>query len=141
MVRIRKVDIQNFRSIRVLTWLPSPGLNCLIGSGDSGKSTILDAIDICLGARRNVSFGDTDFHRLDVTQPIQITLTLGALPDALKDLDAYGHYLRAYDPATGMEEEEPRQGAETVLVLRLTVHSDLEPAWGCKSEPQKFPSP
>lgn len=129
MVRIRKVEIQNFKSIRALTWQPSPGLNCLIGPGDSGKSTILDAIDICLGARRNVSLGDTDFYRLDVTQPIQITLTLGALPDALKDLDAYGHYLRAYDPATGLVEEEPRQGAETVLVLRLTVHSDLEPAW------------
>ncbi|MDV2702578.1 AAA family ATPase [Pseudomonas aeruginosa] len=129
MVRIRKIEIQNFKSIRALTWLPSPGLNCLIGPGDSGKSTILDAIDICLGARRNVSLGDTDFYRLDVTQPMQITLTLGALPESLKDLDAYGHYLRAYDPATGMVEEEPRQGAETVLVLRLTVHSDLEPAW------------
>ncbi|KVP28925.1 ATP-dependent nuclease [Burkholderia ubonensis] len=129
MVQIRKVEIQNFRSIRSLTWFPSAGLNCLIGPGDSGKSTILDAIDICLGARRNVSFGDTDFHRLDVTQPILITLTLGALPDALKDLDSYGQYLRAYDTTTGVLEEEPRQGAETVLVLRLTVQSDLEPAW------------
>ncbi|MEY8175036.1 ATP-dependent nuclease [Burkholderia multivorans] len=129
MVRICKVEIQHFRSIQSLTWLPAPGLNCLIGPGDSGKSTILDAIDLCLGARRNVSFGDTDFYGLDVTQPIQITLALGALPDALKDLDSYGHYLRAFDATTGTLEEEPRQGAETVLVLRLTVQSDLEPAW------------
>nr|WP_309476383.1 ATP-binding protein [Escherichia coli] len=50
MVRVCKVEIQNFRSIRLLTWLPSPGLNCLIGPGDSGKTTILDAIDLCLGA-------------------------------------------------------------------------------------------
>ncbi|MNZ00273.1 recombination protein F [compost metagenome] len=129
MVQIRKVEIQNFRSIRSLIWLPAPGLNCLIGPGDSGKSTILDAIDICLGARRNVSFGDTDFHRLDITQPILITLTLGALPDVLKDLDSYGNYLRGYDAATGIVDEEPRQDAETALVLRLTVQSDLEPAW------------
>ena len=79
-MQIRKVEIQNFRSIRSLTWYPVAGLNCLIGPGDSGKSTILDAIDICLGARRSVSFGDTDFHRLDVAQPIQITLTLGPYP-------------------------------------------------------------
>ncbi|KGG89328.1 chromosome segregation protein SMC [Comamonas thiooxydans] len=129
MVKIRKVEIQNFRSIRSLIWFPAPGLNCLIGPGDSGKSTILDAIDICLGARRNISFGDTDFHRLDINQPILITLTLGALPDILKDLDSYGNYLRAYDAATGTVEEEPRQGAETALVLRLTIQSDLEPAW------------
>ncbi len=128
-MQIRKVEIQNFRSIRSLTWYPVAGLNCLIGPGDSGKSTILDAIDICLGARRSVSFGDTDFHRLDVAQPIQITLTLGALPDALKDLDSYGNYLRGYDGITGAVEEEPRQDAETALVLRLTVQGDLEPVW------------
>ncbi|CAB5611018.1 AAA family ATPase [Pseudomonas aeruginosa] len=129
MTRICKVEIQNFRSIRSLTWFPSPGLNCLIGPGDSGKSTILDAIDLCLGARRTVSFGDTDFTGLDVTQPIQIVLTLGSLPDALKDLDTYGNYLQGFNPQTGELEEEPRQGLESVLVLRLLVGSDLEPAW------------
>lgn len=129
VVQIRKIEIHNFRSIRSLQWHPAAGLNCLIGPGDSGKSTILDAIDICLGARRSVPFGDTDFHRLDVTQPIVIALTLGALPDALKDLDAYGNYLRGYDAVTGTVEEEPRLGTETALVLRLTVQSDLEPAW------------
>ncbi|EOV2228542.1 ATP-binding protein [Klebsiella variicola subsp. variicola] len=50
VVRVCKVEIQNFRSIRLLTWQPSPGLNCLIGPGDSGKTTILDAIDLCLCA-------------------------------------------------------------------------------------------
>ncbi|MDF5828790.1 AAA family ATPase [Pseudomonas aeruginosa] len=110
MTRICKVEIQNFRSIRSLAWFPSPGLNCLIGPGDSGKSTILDAIDLCLGARRTVSFGDTDFTGLDVTQPIQIVLTLGSLPDALKDLDTYGNYLQCFNPETGNLEEEPRQG-------------------------------
>ncbi|MGO4158705.1 ATP-dependent nuclease [Cupriavidus sp. YAF13] len=133
MARICKVEIQNFRSIRSLDWLPSAGLNCLIGPGDSGKTTILDAIDLCLGARRNVSFGDTDFFGLDVTQPIQITLTLGMLPDALKDLDAYGNYLQAFNIVTCLVEEEPRQGLETVLSLRLTVDSELEPAWSLVS--------
>ncbi|AZQ52780.1 ATP-dependent endonuclease [Burkholderia cenocepacia] len=100
-----------------------------MGPGASGKTTIVDAIDLCLGARRNVTFGDTDFFALDVTHPIQITLTLGRLPDALKDLDAYGHYLQAFDVATGILHEEPQQGLETVLTLRLTVDSELEPAW------------
>lgn len=101
MVRVCKVEIQNFRSIRLLTWLPSPGLNCLMGPGDSGKTTILDAIDLCLGARRNVSFSDTDFFGLDVTQPISITLTLGSLPDALRTMETYGNYLQAFNSATG----------------------------------------
>jgi len=134
VVRIRKVEIQNFRSIQSLTWQPSPGLNCLIGPGDSGKTTILDAIDLCLGARRNLTFSDTDFFGLNVNQPIQITLTLGQLPDVLKDLDAYGQYLQAFNYTTGLLQDEPLQGFETVLLLRLTVDCELEPVWSLVSQ-------
>ncbi|AKA38031.1 ATP-dependent nuclease [Yersinia ruckeri] len=134
MVRICKVEIQNFRTISLLSWLPSPGLNCLIGPGDSGKTTVLDAIDLCLGARRNVSFADTDFYGLDVTQPISITLTLGSLPDALMRLDSYGNYLQAFNHANGLVTEEPEQGLETVLCLRLMVDSELEPVWSLVSQ-------
>lgn len=134
MVRIRKVEILNFRSIRSLIWRPSPGLNCLVGPGDSAKTTILDAIDLCLGARRNVAFSDTDFFNLDVTQSIQITLILGQLPDSLKDLDNYGIYLQAFDANTGILQDEPAQGFDTVLCLRLMVGSDLEPNWSLVSQ-------
>ncbi|MBO3056570.1 AAA family ATPase [Burkholderia pseudomallei] len=138
MVRIRKVEIRNFRSIRSLDWTPSAGINCLVGPGDSGKSSILDAIDLCLGARRNVSFGDTDFFGLEVTQPVTISLTLGALPDGLKNIDIYGDFLRGFDATTGQVEDEPRAGIETVLTLRLTVASDLEPNWTLFSERAQF---
>ncbi|WP_273649174.1 AAA family ATPase, partial [Pseudomonas aeruginosa] len=43
MARIRRLIISNFRSIQALDWVPAPGINCLIGPGDSGKSSILDA--------------------------------------------------------------------------------------------------
>ena len=79
MARIRRLEIRNFRSIQFLDWYPSAGINCLVGPGDGGKSTILDAIDLCLGARRSAPFGDTDFFQLDVTQPIVISVTLGGL--------------------------------------------------------------
>jgi predicted ATPase len=134
VARIRRLEIQNFRSIQSLGWAPSAGINCLIGHGDSGKSSILDAIDLCLGARRNALFGDTDFFGLDVTHPIVISVTLGELPDELKNLDAYGEFLRGYDAATGRVEDEPRASIETVLTLRLKVASDLEPTWTLYSE-------
>jgi putative ATP-dependent endonuclease of the OLD family len=134
VARIRKISIENFRGIRQLTWLPSPGINCLIGPGDSGKSTIIDAIDFCLGARRNLQFTDADFHRLNVDEPIRLAVTVGELDDSLKSLDAYGLYLRGFDAAGGTVEDEPANGAETVLTLRLTVGSDLEPTWTLISE-------
>jgi hypothetical protein len=134
VTRVRRLEILNFRSIQWLDWAPSNGLNCLIGPGDSGKSTILDAIDLCLGARRNLPFGDTDFFGLDVSRTIVIAVTLGALPDALKNIDTYGDFLRGFDLGTGLLEDEPRVGLETVLTLKLMVDGDLEPNWTLYSE-------
>ena len=134
MARIRAVEIKHFRAIKELTWLPAPGINCLIGPGDSGKSSILDAIDFCLGARRNIQFTDADFHLLNVEMPITVTITLGQLDDGLKNLDAYGMFLRGFNAETGEIEDEPEKDAETVLSLRLTVASDLEPNWSLVSD-------
>lgn len=134
MARIRKIEIANFRGIQKLVWCPMPGINCLIGPGDSGKSTVLDAIDLCLGARRNVQFSDADFFDLDITASISITLTLGDLDDSMRTLESFGAFLRGYRADTGAVEDEPSADTEVVLCLNLTVASDLEPSWTLLSD-------
>ena len=134
MARIRRLIISNFRSIQALDWVPAPGINCLIGPGDSGKSSILDAIDLCVGARRGGTFGDMDFFALNVDVPITISVALGDLPLSLMDIDVYGEFLRGFHPGTGEVEDEPRAGLETVITLRLQVGADLEPVWTLFSE-------
>jgi hypothetical protein len=129
MARIRAITIRNFRGIKLLNWYPSNGINCLIGHGDSGKSTLLDAIDLCIGARRSVTFCDTDFHQLKVEDPISITVTVGNLSDDLKNIDSYGAYLRGFCDLIGNIEDEPGDGLETVLSINLSVEADLEPVW------------
>jgi putative ATP-dependent endonuclease of OLD family len=134
MARIRAIEICNFRGIKSLAWFTSSGVNCLLGPGDSGKSTILDAVDFCLGARRNLQFTDADFYGLDVETPISISVTIGELDNGLKNLEAYGMYLRGFDAQSDKIEDEPEKDAETVLTVRLTVANDLEPSWSLVSE-------
>lgn len=129
MTVIREVEIHNFRGISHLKWWPSPGINCLIGPGDSSKSTILDAIDLCIGNRQNFAFTDADFHLCNVSEPIVIDITLGSLDDELCNLETYGHFLRGRDPATGELHNETGAALETVLTARLIVRDDLEPQW------------
>lgn len=131
---IRHIEIQNFRTIKKLSWHPKPGLNCLIGPGDSGKSTLLDAIDLTLGARRSYSFNDADFYQLNTLSPLSITITLGDLHDDLKNIESYGFFLRGYNATTQEIVDEPQQGTETVLTIKLTVDSDLDPDWRLYSE-------
>lgn len=134
MARIRKIHVKHFRSIKEITWLPSPGINCLIGPGDSGKSSLLDAIDYCVGARRNVTFTDADFFGLNVEESVSISITLGELDDDLRNIDSYGLFVQSFDLATGSVAEEPEAGHETVLTVNLTVGSDLEPVWTLVSQ-------
>lgn len=134
MPSIRHLIIKNFRSIRHLEWWPRSGLNCLIGPGDSGKSTILDAIDLVLGARRSIAFNDGDFCCGDFARPIEIFATIGDLEAELQNFEFYGNVLRGFNGQTSELFDEPRQGFETVLTLRLRVGSDLEADWTLFSE-------
>lgn len=134
MAQIRHIEIINFRCIERLEWHPGSGINCLIGAGDAGKSSILDAIDLCLGARRTVQFTDADFHGLDVATPVSISITIGDLSDALKSMETYGSYVRSYNAATKTIDDEPEAGSETVLTVHLSVGSDLDPVWTLKSD-------
>lgn len=125
---IRFVQVSRFRGIRHAVWAPCPGINAIIGAGDTGKSTLLDAIEMTLAPRRNMSFSDADFWSLDVSEPIDIRVTIGELPDTLLDFDRYGFFQRGWHPMTGLT-DEPAPGSEVVITVRLQVDQDLEPRW------------
>lgn len=129
MARLRKIEIKNFWGIQLLEWQPSNGINCLIGHGDIGKSKLLDAIDLCIGARRSITFCDTDFYQLNVENTISITVTVGTLSDEIKNIDNYGAYLRWFYDLTDDIEDELGDGLETVLSINLSVEADLESIW------------
>ena len=71
---------------------------------------------------------------MNVKVPIEISVTIGELDDGLKNLEAYGMYVRGFDARSGKIEDEPEREAETVLTVRLIVGSDLEPSWSLVSD-------
>jgi len=80
---LTQIKIRNFRGIRELT-LPLDDLCVFIGENNSGKSTVLDAIRICLSRshrQRNRIFEDYDYYLSDSdsepskAKAIEISLT------------------------------------------------------------------
>lgn len=61
-------------------------------------------------------------------------VTVGDLDDRLRSLDAYGLYVRGFDPGTGNVEDEPRAELRDVLSVQLTVNDDLDPKWTLVSD-------
>ncbi len=65
-MRIKHVEIRNFRGIKSLCWTVKKDFNCIIGPGDTCKTTILSALDYALSLRSGMFFNDSDFFNQDV---------------------------------------------------------------------------
>lgn len=94
-MQVREPTIKNFRGLRDFKWQPGGAIACLVGRGDTGKSTILDAIEAALSSR-HTSFSDLDFLNGSVTNNIQITVTVGELSPDLLNEKRFGTYVRGW---------------------------------------------
>lgn len=130
-MKIRRLDVDNFRGIRALSWrLPvDQGFFALIGPGDATKSTILTAIERGLSDRWNIVFIDTDFYKGDTAEPIRIRIALSDLPPDLLSIDELGLHLAGIDAAGDWTHDPEEDGYEPCVIVELRVEADLEPQW------------
>lgn len=137
-MRIVKLSVENFRGIQELDWAPRrQPLCCLIGPGDSGKSTVLDAIEAALSSRW-YTFGEGDFRGCDTSRPIKIEVTIAELSRPLLSDEKFGLYIRGFAP-DGTLRDEPEDGDEAVLTVRLTVDATMEPVWEIVNDRTPYP--
>ena len=127
-MKVKHLKVERFRGIRELDWTLEGNTVCLVGQGDSAKSTILDAIELVLSSRWNLSFSDSDFYNADCSTPIVIKATVGELPPELLTEDRFGLFQRGWDLEKGLV-DEPDDGHEVVLTIQLFVDDSLEPQW------------
>ncbi|MEE4209628.1 MAG: AAA family ATPase [Parvularcula sp.] len=60
---ILRLSIERFRGIESLIWLPDHHVNVILGGGDTGKTTILDAIGILLNPTNSTVISDADYWK------------------------------------------------------------------------------
>jgi putative ATP-dependent endonuclease of the OLD family len=132
-LRIRYLDIRNFRGIKSLRWPVQTQFICLIGPGDSCKTTVLTALDYALSPRTALTFDDSDFFGQDVDQEIVIQATLSDWDESAPDVrqlfqeSKFAQYkcgLSATGPVP-----EPQTDGMAALSVSLRVDKSLEPKW------------
>lgn len=127
-MKLRRLIVHNFRGLKHFDWrIPEDKkLICLIGPGDSGKSTTLDAISWLLGDRWTLPISVFDFH--DETKPIVIEGILTDLPAELIAFESWGLFLCGVDE--GCDDcGEPSDGFTEGVHIRLTIDESFEPTW------------
>jgi hypothetical protein len=128
-VQIRRVTVSNFRGIKSADWrLPADRVACLVGPGDSTKTTLLDVVGLVLSPRWNVQFSDADFYDCQIGEPIVLQAVIGDLPPRLLHDDTHGFELSGLLPS-GELVHDPEDGTEPCLVIQLKVTGSLEPVW------------
>jgi len=130
MATLHSIRIKNFRGIKEFEQKFKNGLICIIGRGDSGKSTVLDAIAYVLSSSWNINFYDSDFYNCQIEYPIEIEATLKNLPDTV--LAKYKLYVRGITKDETIIDDmeiDDAHDADTAITIRLTVTKELEPKW------------
>lgn len=129
-MRLRRLQIENFRGVKALDWRHIAETAALVGPGDSGKSTILDAIERVLSPKWNVAFDDTDFWDLDTSGLIVIRATITDLAPSFYRDSKFGLLLHGFDKSNSEAiRASGDEGEEHALVVELRVDASLEPVW------------
>ena len=129
-MRLRRLEVENFRGVRALDWRHIAETSALVGPGDSGKSTILDAIERVLSPKWNVAFDDTDFWDLQTPAAIVIRATITDLAPSFYRDSKFGLLLHGFDTTNGEAiRASGDEGEEHALVVELRVDASLEPVW------------
>ncbi|MBT2269835.1 AAA family ATPase [Rhodococcus erythropolis] len=61
-VHIHELTIENFRGVRAFQGRFDTGLNAIIGAGDNGKTTVLDALAVLFHPNWSLNLTDNDFY-------------------------------------------------------------------------------
>ena len=76
-MHLKRLVIKRYRSFASFTWDPHPSVNCLIGPGDTGKSTVLTAIATLLAPYPLQQASEFDYCRRRVTEGFTIEAFIG----------------------------------------------------------------
>lgn len=129
-MKIRHISIKNFRGIRDMDWVvPDKNIVCLVGRGDSTKSTILESIRCVFHPQWSLSFDDADFYACKPSNQICIEIIVTNILDEFRDLARYGHLMCGWNIVAQERRPDPGEDLEDALRLRFEVNSDLEPKW------------
>lgn len=132
-MKVRHIEITNFRGIKSLSWNVDGAFACLIGPGDTCKTTILTALDYALSPRTSLSFDDSDFFNQQTDKQIVIQVTLAEWDETQPGIQnlfqerKYAQYKCGLGPNGPMS--EPSDDVPVALSISLRVDKSLEPKW------------
>lgn len=133
---IRQLSIERFRGIKSLRWNPAKGMNVILGGGDVGKTTLLEAVALLLSPSNTQVLSEADYWQRETDREFCIKAVLSlpsssditqqqklALPWAWNGTDAVSPPV----PAEG--DDDMLAPAQPVYCFQVRGTAELETTW------------
>ena len=132
---IRKLTVSRFRGIEKLEWLPASGMNIILGGGDVGKTTILEAIALLLSPTNATTVSESDYWQRDSSQEFLIEAVLSL--SGASGINTQKNFswpwtwdgTDAVQPVAEEEGEDLPDADDPVYRVRVRGTTELELAW------------
>ena len=126
---IHSLIIKRFRGIKTLSWHPTNGVNVILGGGDVGKTTILDALALLFSPTNSTALSDTDYYGRNEKERFEINaiMALPASTEISKQLKpAWPWEWNGTEAVPPSIDEETSPNNKPVYWLRARGTEDLE---------------
>jgi putative ATP-dependent endonuclease of OLD family len=128
---IYRLAVERFRGISSLTWHPARGVNVILGGGDVGKTTILDAIGLLLSPT-NAGASDTDYFARRIEEGFSIEVVMSLPPGCGINYQFKPSWPWEWDGKDALvpnTDDGTKQAGEAVYKLRVRGTEDLDLAY------------
>jgi putative ATP-dependent endonuclease of OLD family len=132
-ITIRQLHILRYRGFESLTWNPAPGLNLIIGGGDCGKTTLLEAIGLLLHPSNSLALTEADYFKRNTEEGFEIEAVISVSEDFDFSSGSKTYWPWEWD---GLNAVQPRLDADEapevqipVYRVRVSASVDFELSW------------
>ncbi|MDP9177061.1 MAG: ATP-binding protein [Gemmatimonadota bacterium] len=118
--------IERFRGIKKLSWLPGKGVNVILGGGDVGKTTILDAIGLLFSPNNSSMLFDSDYYDRNIGEDFSIEAVVALLPTEGINYQTSPSWPWHWNGTEAVVPSEADEGTSNDPVYRLRVRGTPE---------------
>ena len=128
-VVINRLKIQRFRGIKDMTWMPMRGLNVILGGGDVGKTTIIEAISLLFSPSTIQALATSDYNACNEKDGFLIEAVVTMPSDwAANEQKSLWPWLWNGKDVVVPSDEEDVQNGEPVYRFRVRGTDEFETA-------------